>query len=103
MTEGKPRTFTNTWALLAAFGTYFCMYAFRKPFTAAEFSGSLFGDTGWKAILVMSQVAGYTVSKFIGIPVVSQLSGGKRALAILGLIGSSEIALLFFPIFLKPW
>ena len=23
------------WALIAAFGTYFCMYMFRKPFTAA--------------------------------------------------------------------
>ena len=23
------------WALIAAFGTYFCMYGFRKPYTAA--------------------------------------------------------------------
>jgi hypothetical protein len=22
------------WALIAAFGTYFCMYGFRKPYTA---------------------------------------------------------------------
>jgi hypothetical protein len=25
----------SAWCLVAAFGTYFCMYAFRKPFTAA--------------------------------------------------------------------
>lgn len=95
--------FTTAWALIAAFGTYFCMYAFRKPFTAAEFSGTVFGEIGWKSTLVMAQVAGYTVSKFIGIRVVSVLSAGNRAMVILGLIGASELALLGFPIFSRPW
>lgn len=103
MIETMSRMFTTAWALLAAFGTYFCMYAFRKPYTAAEFSGTVFGDMDWKAILVMAQVAGYTVSKFIGIRVVSELSGGKRALVILGLIGASELALLGFPMIPRPW
>jgi len=29
----------SAWCLVAAFGTYFCMYAFRRPFTAAEYAG----------------------------------------------------------------
>jgi hypothetical protein len=33
------------WASLAAFCTYFCMYAFRKPFTAGTFEGmTVWGD-----------------------------------------------------------
>ena len=103
MVSAKPRVLTTVWALVAAFGTYFCMYAFRKPFTAAEFPGTVFGDMGWKATLVMAQVAGYTISKFIGIRVVSELSGGKRAMVILGLIGASELALFGFPLIPQPW
>lgn len=103
MVSAKPRVLTTAWALVAAFGTYFCMYAFRKPFTAAEFPGTVFGDMGWKATLVMAQVAGYTISKFIGIRVVSELSGGKRAMVILGLIGASELALFGFPLIPQPW
>ncbi|MEI6325234.1 MAG: DUF5690 family protein, partial [Gemmataceae bacterium] len=103
MVSAKPRVLTTAWALVAAFGTYFCMYAFRKPFTAAEFPGTVFGDMGWKATLVMAQVAGYTISKFIGIRVVSELSGSKRAMVILGLIGASELALFGFPLIPQPW
>ena len=54
----------SAWCLVAAFGTYFCMYAFRKPFTAAEYAG--YGLWGWelKTMLVATQVLGYTISKF---------------------------------------
>ncbi|MGA0407904.1 MAG: hypothetical protein ACO3PR_07410, partial [Limisphaerales bacterium] len=31
-------------AVAASFSTYFCMYAFRKPFTAAKYEGLLFLD-----------------------------------------------------------
>ena len=31
----------SCWSGVAVFGTYFCMYGFRKPFTAAEFSGGM--------------------------------------------------------------
>ena len=30
----------SAWAVAAAFGTYFCMYGFRKPFTAGKFEGA---------------------------------------------------------------
>src|ERR1043165_2421020 len=74
------------WAVSAAFGTYFCMYAFRKPFTAATFDDVSVGGLNFKTLLVMSQVAGYMVSKFIGIKVISEMPPHRRAASILGLI-----------------
>gem|GEM_PF-2536104 len=40
--EKAPRPIFVTYAIFAAFCTYFCMYAFRKPFAAAKFDGELF-------------------------------------------------------------
>jgi len=91
------------WALLAAFGTYFCMYMFRKPFTAAAFDVETGWGIGLKFLLVASQVAGYTVSKFIGIKVVSELPPRYRALGIIGLIAMAELALVLFAIVPAPW
>jgi Family of unknown function (DUF5690) len=88
----------------AAFCAYFCMYAFRKPFTAATFEGPELFGLGLKTVLVLSQLLGYTVSKFIGIKVVSEMRNEYRAMAIIGLIAVAEIALVgfaFLPIPLK--
>jgi hypothetical protein len=49
-------------AVTAAFGTYFCMYAFRKPFTAASFSGGRIWGLEEKTVLVTAQVLGYMLS-----------------------------------------
>lgn len=54
-------------ASLAAFGTYFCMYAFRKPFSVATFEGMVFFGINYKILLVIAQVLGYALSKFVGI------------------------------------
>lgn len=89
---------------LAAFCTYSAMYAFRKPFTAAAFEGGpvLLG-LHYKSALVIAQVLGYMLSKFIGIKVVSEISGGRRAAALLALIGMAELALLGFALTPAPW
>jgi len=85
---------------LAAFGAYFAMYAFRKPFTAANYVDV----AGWpfaidfKIMLVIAQVAGYALSKLIGVKVVSEMPPAHRAGAILLLIGLSEVALAGFAI-----
>ncbi|MEZ6111840.1 MAG: DUF5690 family protein [Pirellulaceae bacterium] len=60
-------------AASAAFGTYFCMYAFRKPFTAGTFEGQEIWGLGLKTTLVISQLLGYMLSKFIGIKVISEM------------------------------
>jgi hypothetical protein len=86
----------SAWCVLAAFGAYFCMYAFRKPFTAASYNDSAFGGIGYKTVLVTAQVLGYTLSKFLGIKVVAEVPSHRRAALLLGLIAAAEVALLLF-------
>ena len=83
------------WAVSAAFTAYFCMYSFRKPFAAAPFEGEAFG-LQLKIALVLSQVIGYALSKFIGIRLVSETPPHRRALTLVTLIAIAEIALVGF-------
>jgi hypothetical protein len=99
----RSRLFWTLWSVAAAFGTYFCMYAFRKPFTAASYGGSAVWGLDFKVVLVMSQVAGYTVSKFIGMKVVAEMPPQRRAVSLLVLIGFAELALLLFGWLPRPW
>lgn len=102
----RPSIF-NGYAMIVAFFTYFCMYAFRKPFSVGRFEGdaglSFLPEMDYKIVLIISQVLGYTLSKFIGIKVVSELDRSKRAFAIIGFIGLAELALLGFALTPRPW
>ncbi len=91
------------WATLAAFTTYFCAYAFRKPFTAARFTDSQFFGFDFKFLVVTTQVIGYSLSKFIGIGVIAGMPPAGRARALLVLIGLSELALVLFGLLPRPW
>jgi hypothetical protein len=91
------------WAVAAAFGTYFCMYAFRKPFTAAGYEDQALWGIDYKTILVTSQVFGYTLSKFLGIKVVSEMLPRRRAVGIVLLIGLAQLALLLFAVIPPPY
>jgi len=94
------------YASTAAFATYFAMYAYRKPFSAATYTDmTLWGGLDFKVIVVVAQILGYASSKFIGIKVVSEMPPQRRAGAILALIMFSELALVGFavaPTPLKP-
>lgn len=92
----------SAWCIVAAFGAYACMYAFRKPFTAATYTGGDF-PAGFKVWLVLAQVLGYTISKFIGIKVIAEMRPERRAAAFLGLIGVAELALVLFGLVPPPW
>ncbi|UBZ12257.1 DUF5690 family protein [Flagellimonas marinaquae] len=83
-------------ASLAAFGTYFCMYAFRKPFSVGTFDGLSFIGVDYKILLVIAQVLGYALSKFVGIKVISELKPNRRLLYLISLIVLAEISLLLF-------
>lgn len=90
---------------LAAFGAYFAMYAFRKPFAAATF-----GDVdGWhfaidyKTALLIAQVFGYALSKLIGVRVIAEFGRQGRAKLIFALIGASWVALVLFALVPAPW
>lgn len=90
---------------LAGFCAYFSMYAFRKPFTAATFEGV----EGWtfavdyKVALVIAQLLGYALSKWIGIKLIAEADEAGRCRAILGLIGFSWLALVGFALTPAPW
>ena len=92
------------YAASAAFCTYFCMYAFRKPFTVASFEqGGMVAEVDFKTALIISQVLGYALSKFIGIKVVSEMTADRRSLAILGLVMAGQLALVAFALLPGNW
>lgn len=91
------------YAALCSFAVYFCMYAFRKPFTAASFDQENFLGIDYKIWLVTAQVLGYTISKFYGIRFISGLMPDKRALTIIVFILISWIALLLFALVPPPF
>ena len=80
--ECAPAGAMNGYAVAAAFMAYFCVYAFRKPFTAATYEGLQFAGTDiqLKTAFVVSQILGYTVSKYLGIKLVSESSPQSTAL-----------------------
>jgi len=88
---------------LAAFGTYTCMYAFRKGFSAATFEGMQYLHIDYKVWLVITQLIGYTLSKFYGIKFIAELKHSQRLRSIFGLIGFAWFALLLFAIIPAPY
>jgi hypothetical protein len=102
--RASPLVFTSV-AGLAGFSAYFSMYAFRKPFSAATFAvvpGWTFA-LDYKIALVIAQLAGYALSKMIGIKVISELDPAKRAGAIIVLIVTAWATLLAFALIPAPW
>lgn len=93
----------SAWCIVAAFGAYFCMYAFRVPFAAASYQDGAWWGMQAKTVLVTAQVLGYTVSKFVGIKVIAEMRSGSRLLWLVGLIGVAELALLLFAVIPAPF
>ncbi|HXH74296.1 MAG TPA: DUF5690 family protein [Bacteriovoracaceae bacterium] len=95
------------YCLFFSFSTYFCVYAFRKPFSVGTFEGKIFlpaiGHIDFKILLIISQVMGYALSKFIGIKFVSEVSRKKRGFIIAGMIILAEVCLILFPLIPKPY
>lgn len=87
----------SIYAISAAFSCYFCMYAFRKPYTAVGYDvyEGMWG-LDYKIALILAQLFGYTLSKFVGIKVISELDPKWRPFALLGFIGIAELSLVGF-------
>ncbi|AMC12170.1 hypothetical protein Lupro_02590 [Lutibacter profundi] len=79
------------------------MYAFRKPFTIATFEAISYWGIDYKILLIIFQVLGYMLSKFIGIKVISELKPKRRGLFLVIMIFIAELALLLFAITPKPY
>jgi len=101
--ERSPAWLLSVYAAICSFCVYFCMYAFRKPFTAAGFEGIKFLSIDYKVWLVTAQVIGYMLSKFYGIKFISSMKGEKRATTIVKLILFSWLSLLLFAISPAPY
>src|SRR6266436_1598184 len=100
--EKSPTALVAVYAAVIAFCTYSCMYAFRKPFTAATFDGETYAGVNLKILFIIAQLIGYTLSKFLGIRIVSEMKHHHRASGIIGLISFSAIGLLIFPLVPAP-
>ena len=86
------------YAVVMAFTTYFAMYSFRKPFAAAHFGGQTVGIFDLKSALIISQLCGYALSKFLGVKFNSEMKPGRRAWALVFLIVWAELALVLFAV-----
>ena len=98
-----PRLAVSAWAIIAAFGAYFCTYAFRKPWTAATFVDSTVWGVAEKSVLVVAQVLGYMSAKFVGIRAIAEISPRARPLGIVALIASAEASLILFGVTPSPF
>ncbi|MBH40454.1 MAG: hypothetical protein CL790_04420 [Chloroflexi bacterium] len=103
--ERVPAQVLAVYAIVAAFSTYFCMYAFRRPFAAANYEGlRFFGtDIDLKTAFVISQILGYMLSKYIGIKVCSETTRKQRMWRLFGLIIAAEVALVLFAVLPAEW
>jgi len=87
----------SIYAMGFAFATYFCMYAFRKPFGAATFDGLEFlWGINLKTAFVIGQIIGYTLSKYYGCKYCSEIGRDQQAKALVLMIVIAEAALLGF-------
>jgi Family of unknown function (DUF5690) len=86
------------YAVVMAFTTYFAMYSYRKPFAAAHFAGETVAGLDLKSTLIISQLCGYALSKFLGVKFNSEMQPGRRAWALVFLIAWAELALVVFAV-----
>jgi hypothetical protein len=91
--------------MAASFAAYFSMYAFRKPINATEFAGLSLGGTGvnLKTALLVGQLVGYALSKYLGIVVCSTVSREARGRTLLALVAIAEAALVAFAVAPGGW
>jgi MFS family permease len=87
----------------AAFITYLSMYAFRKPFTAATYDGLRLWGVDYKILLIITQLIGYTISKYIGIKLVSELTARNRVKILILLLSIAWFSLFLFAITPFPY
>ena len=93
----------SIYAAGSAFCLYTCVYSFRKTFSVATFQGMEFWHVSYKSWLVIFQVIGYALSKFIGIKVISELKASSRSTGILLMVTVAVASLLLFALVPAPY
>ncbi len=97
------RFWFSIYATLVAFCLYTCIFAFRKTFTVGTFEGLVYFGVSYKVWMVVAQMIGYGLAKFIGIKVISELPAFQRAKGIIMMISIAGISWLFFAITPAPY
>jgi len=88
---------------ISAFCLYTCIFALRKTFGVATYENMSVWGADFKVWMVIFQVLGYMLSKFIGIKVVSELGANARAKGILLMVSIASLSWLFFAITPTPY
>jgi len=101
--EITPTVWFTIYASFCAFALYTCVYAFRKTFAVATFSGHTFAGFDYKVWLVTFQVMGYALAKFIGIKVISELKAHSRGFGILLMVAIAGVSWLLFALVPAPY
>ena len=78
-------------------------FVFVLHASVATFDGLSFIGVDYKILLVIAQVLGYALSKFVGIKVISELKPNRRLLYLISLIVLAEISLLLFAWVAAPY
>jgi hypothetical protein len=100
-------TTNQFWFSLYASGVAFCLYtcifAFRKTFTVGTYEGIAYLGVSYKVWLIIAQVIGYGLAKFIGIKLLSELPAFQRGRGIILMISLAGISWLFFALTPAPY
>jgi MFS family permease len=86
-----------------AFCLYACIFSLRKTFGVALYEGISVWNISLKSWMVVFQLIGYMLSKFIGIKIVSELGASTRAKGILLMVSVASVSWLFFAITPTPY
>jgi hypothetical protein len=80
------------------------MFAFRKPFAAAEYEGASLagGSLQLKSTLIIGQICGYGLAKFIGVKLLPETRRGARAPMLVAMILAAWAALALFAVLPAP-
>ncbi|MFZ2905342.1 MAG: DUF5690 family protein [Cyclobacteriaceae bacterium] len=97
------RFWFSLYATLVAFCLYTCIFAFRKTFTVGIFDQHSFLGINYKVWLIMAQMVGYGIAKFLGIKIISELPAFQRAKGIIIMISIAGVSWLFFAITPAPY
>ena len=98
----KPVVVT-IYAGLVSFLTYTFIFGLRKSFTICTFSNIQFLQLDFKTWLVISQMLGYLIAKFIGIKYIAELNKRNRYKKIFFLVGFAWLSWFFFAIVDMPY
>ncbi len=93
----------SVYAAGSAFCLYTCVYAFRKAFAVATFEGLFYLGISYKVWLVIFQVLGYALSKFIGIKIISELKAHSRSRGILSMVSIAGVSWFLFGLVPAPY